>query len=164
MAHVNITKDLTEVKSKVVFGLTQRQLIFFALAALVAVPTYFLTRKSLGNDIALILLIVTALPFFFFALYEKNGQTPEKMLRNYFRVRFLTQQARPYRTENRFAALERQAYFDEEVKQLVSNTEKTGVETSRGLGRRVDHPAGHTAECRAEKATGKGHQAGKTRR
>ena len=100
MAHVNITKDLTEVKSKVVFGLTQRQLIFFALAALVAVPTYFLTRKSLGNDIALILLIVTALPFFFFALYEKNGQTPEKMLRNYFRVRFLTQQARPYRTKN----------------------------------------------------------------
>lgn len=164
MAHVNITKDLTEVKSKVVFGLTQRQLIFFALAALVAVPTYFLTRKSLGNDIALILLIVTALPFFFFTLYEKNGQTPEKMLRNYFRVRFLTQQARPYRTENRFAALERQAYFDEEVKQLVSNTEKTGAETGRGLGRRVDHPTGHTAECRAEKATGKGHQAGKTRR
>ena len=148
---MNITKDLTEVKSKVVFGLTQRQLIFFALAALVAVPTYFLTRKSLGNDIALILLIVTALPFFFFALYEKNGQTPEKMLRNYFRVRFLTQQARPYRTENRFAALERQAYFDEEVKQLVSNTEKTGAETGRGLGRRVDHPTGHTAECRAEK-------------
>ena len=164
MAHVNITKDLTEVKSKVVFGLTQRQLIFFALAALVAVPTYFLTRKSLGNDIALILLSVTALPFFFFALYEKNGQTPEKMLRNYFRVRFLTQQARPYRTENRFAALERQAYFDEEVKQLVSNIEKTGAETGRGLGRRVDHPTGHTAECRAEKATGKGHQAGKTRR
>ena len=164
MAHVNITKDLTEVKSKVVFGLTQRQLIFFALAALVAVPTYFLTRKSLGNDIALILLIVTALPFFFFALYEKNGQTPEKMLRNYFRVRVLTQQARPDRTDNRFAALERQAYFDEEVKQLVFNTEKTGAETGRGLGRRVDHPAGHTAECRAEKATGKGHQAGKTRR
>ena len=164
MAYVNITKDFTEVKSEVVFGLTQRQLIFFALAALVAVPTYFLTRKSLGNDIALILLIVTALPFFFFALYEKNGQTPEKMLRNYFRVRFLTQQARPYRTENRFAALERQAYFDEEVKQLVSNTEKTGAETGRGLGRRVDHPAEHTAECHTEKATGKGNPAGKTRR
>ena len=32
MAHVNITKDLTEVKSKVVFGLTRRQLIFFVLA------------------------------------------------------------------------------------------------------------------------------------
>ena len=52
MAHVNITKDLTEVKSKVVFGLTRRQLIFFVLAALVAAPTYFPTRDSLGNDIA----------------------------------------------------------------------------------------------------------------
>ena len=161
---MNITKDLTEVKSKVVFGLTKRQLIFFVLAALVAVPIYFLTRKSLGNDIALVLLITTALPFFFFALYEKNGQTPEKMLRNYFRVRFLTQQARPYRTENRFAALERQAYFDEEVKQLVSITEKAGAETGRGLGRRVDHPAEHAADRRTEKATGKVHQAGKTRR
>ena len=164
MAHVNITKDLTEVKSKVVFGLTQRQLIFFALAALVAVPTYFLTRKSLGNDIALVLLITTALPFFFFALYEKNGQPPEKMLKNYIRVRFLTQQARPYRTDNRFAALERQAYFDEEVKQLVSTTEKTGKQTGRRLGRRVDYPAGHVADRRTEKATGKSHQTGKARR
>lgn len=37
MAYVTITKDLTQVKSKVVFGLTRRQLLFFALAALVAV-------------------------------------------------------------------------------------------------------------------------------
>ena len=157
MAHVNITKDLTEVKSKVVFGLTRRQLIFFALAALVAVPTYFLTRNLLGNDVALILLIVTALPFFFFTMYEKNGQPPEKLLKNYIRVRFLTQQARPYRTQNRFAALERQAYFDEEVKQLVSNTEKTGAAQGRGLERRAGNTARHKADRRTKKATGKGH-------
>ena len=90
MAYVTITKDLTQVKSKVVFGLTRRQLLFFALAALVAVPIYFLTRRSLGTDIALMLLIVTALPFFFLALYEKNGQPPEKLLRNYLRVRVFT--------------------------------------------------------------------------
>ena len=41
MAHVNITKDLTEVKSKVVFGLTRRQLIFFLLAALVVADSVF---------------------------------------------------------------------------------------------------------------------------
>lgn len=129
-----------------------------------AVPIYFLTRKSLGNDIALVLLITTALPFFFFALYEKNGQPPEKMLKNYIRVRFLTQQARPYRTDNRFAALERQVYFDEEVKQFVSTTEKTGNKTGRGLGRRVDHPSGHAVKCRTEKAARKGNPTGKTRR
>lgn len=164
MAHVIITKDLTEVKSKVVFGLTRRQLVFFALAALVAVPTYFLTRNSLGNDLALVLLIVTALPFFFFALYEKNGQPPEKLLRNYIRVRFLTPQVRPYRTQNRFAALERQTYFDEEVKQLVTYSEKTGAAQGRGLERRIGDPAGHAVDRSTEKAAGKGHQTGEARR
>ena len=162
MAHVNITKDLTEVKSKVVFGLTKRQLIFFVLAALVAVPIYFLTRKSLGNDIALVLLITTALPFFFFALYEKNGQPPEKMLKNYIRVRFLTQQARPYRTDNRFAALERQERFNKEVEKLVSIPNKTTGKDSRGLGTSRD-PARHQADRRRQKACGKGNPAGKKR-
>lgn len=72
MAYVTITKDLTQVKSKVVFGLTRRQLLFFALAALVAVPIYFLTRRSLGTDIALMLLIVTALPFFFWRSMKRT--------------------------------------------------------------------------------------------
>ena len=164
MAYVTITKDLTEVKDKVAFGLTKRQIVCFSLGGIAGVGTYFLTRHSLGNDFALLLLIALAAPFMLFGLYEKNGQPLEKILINMIRVRFLVPAARPYRTQNRFAALERQAYFDEEVKQLVSNIEKTGAETGRGLGRRVDHPAGHTAECRAEKATGKGHQAGKTRR
>lgn len=166
MAHVTITKDLTEVKSKVVFGLTRRQLVFFVLAALVAAPTYFLTRDSLGNDIALILLIVTALPFFFFALYEKNGQPPEKQLINYIRVRFLTHHERPYRTQNRFAALERQAYFDEEVKQLVSISEnpQEGTQKGRRVERRTGDPARHAPDTRAKKAAGKGHKEGKARR
>ena len=160
MAHVNITKDLTEVKSKVVFGLTKRQLIFFVLAALVAVPIYFLTRESLGNDIALVLLITTALPFFFFALYEKNGQPPEKILKNYIRVRFLTQQARPYRTDNRFAALERQERFNKEVEKLVSIPNKTTGKDSRGLGT-SRHPARHKAVARRPQAGGKSHKTGK---
>ena len=141
----------------------------FVVAVLLLAFTVALQRRvnlSLVYQLLIPIAIVlfTALPFFFFALYEKNGQTPEKMLKNYFSVRFLTQQARPYRTENRFAALERQAYFDEEVKQLVSITEKAGAETGRGLGRRVDHPSGHAVKCRTEKAARKGNQAGKTRR
>lgn len=49
MAHVNITKDLTEVKSKVVFGLTKRQLIFFVLAALVAVVLIGVAVLAVGG-------------------------------------------------------------------------------------------------------------------
>ena len=44
MAYVTVPKDLTHVKSKVVFGLTKRQLICFSGALVIGVPLYFLTR------------------------------------------------------------------------------------------------------------------------
>lgn len=47
MAYVPVPKDLTQVKTKLVFNLTKRQLIFFSLAAAVGVPLYFLLRKRI---------------------------------------------------------------------------------------------------------------------
>ena len=120
MAYVTITKDLTEVKDKVAFGLTKRQIVCFSLGGIAGVGTYFLTRHSLGNDFALLLLIALAAPFMLFGLYEKNGQPLEKILKNIIRVRLLAPAARPYQTNNRFAALERQARYEKEVQQLVS--------------------------------------------
>lgn len=52
MAYVIITKDLTEVKDKVAFGLTKRQMICFTLAGVVGAGSYFLFRNTLGSDIA----------------------------------------------------------------------------------------------------------------
>ena len=44
MPYVQMPKDLTKVKTKVAFNLTKRQIICFGLAAVCAVPTYFLTN------------------------------------------------------------------------------------------------------------------------
>ena len=46
MAYVIITKDLTEVKDKVAFGLTKRQIICFTLAGVVGAGSYFLFRNT----------------------------------------------------------------------------------------------------------------------
>ncbi len=73
MPYVPVPKDLNTVKTKVAFKLTKRQLICFSLAAAVGVPIYFLTRGILGTTGAVFLLLAAALPFFFFAIYEKNG-------------------------------------------------------------------------------------------
>ena len=43
---------LTHVKSKVVFGLTNRQLICFSGALVIGVPLYFLTRDYISNSAA----------------------------------------------------------------------------------------------------------------
>lgn len=73
MPYVTIPKDLTKVKSKVLFNLTKRQLVCFSAGLLVGVPLFFLTKKPLGNSTAALLMILTMLPAFLLALYEKNG-------------------------------------------------------------------------------------------
>ena len=40
MAYVTIPKDLSRIQSKVLFGLTKRQVICFGAAALVGVPLF----------------------------------------------------------------------------------------------------------------------------
>lgn len=42
MPYVPVPKDLTKVKTKLVGGLTKRQLICFSLGGLVGLPVYFL--------------------------------------------------------------------------------------------------------------------------
>ena len=71
-------RDLNRVKTKVMFNLTKRQLICFALAAAAGVPIFFLTKPSLGISTSAMLMVVIMLPFIFFALYEKDGQPAEK--------------------------------------------------------------------------------------
>lgn len=82
MFYIPIQKDFSEVKEKVAFGLTKRQVICFGLAAAVGVPSYILMKKVLATDIAGLLMIVLMVPFFLMAMYQKNGQPLEEILRN----------------------------------------------------------------------------------
>ena len=119
MAYVPVPKDLTKVKTKVMFNLTKRQLICFGGGALIGVPLFFFLQKPLGNSSASLCMILVMLPFFLLAMYEKNGQPLEKVLGNILRVCFLRPKQRPYRTNNFYAALERQDRLDKEVHQIV---------------------------------------------
>lgn len=119
MPYVPVPKDLTAVKTKVAFNLTKRQLICFGLAALAAVPAYFLTRGALGASGAVMALVAVALPFFFFAMYEKDGQPAEKILKYYIQSRFLTAKTRPYKTNNLYSAIMKQSLIDKEVAVIV---------------------------------------------
>ena len=105
MAYVPVPKDLSKIKTKLAFNLTKRQLICFSAAASVGLPTYLLTRGALGNSAAMLLMIGLMLPFFFFAMYEKDGLSLEKVLKNIIRTCFLYPRVRPYKTENFYALL-----------------------------------------------------------
>lgn len=119
MPYVPVPKDLNTVKTKVAFNLTKRQLICFSLAATIGVPIYFLTRGILGTTGAVFLLLAAALPFFFFAMYEKNGQPLEKILKNYITTKYRKPQVRPYVTNNIYSAIEKQILLEQEVDKIV---------------------------------------------
>ena len=105
MAYVNIPNDLSRIKTKVAFNLTKRQLICFACAAAIGIPTYLFTRTIIGNTAAMILMIALMLPFFFFAMYERDGLPAEKVARNIINNIFIRPGSRPYKTENMYAIL-----------------------------------------------------------
>ena len=81
MAYVQIPKDLSNVKTKVAFNLTKRQLIGFAVAGLIGIPTYLKTRSALGNDLAVFLMLIITIPIFFVVFYEKDGLPCEEYLK-----------------------------------------------------------------------------------
>ena len=119
MAYVPVPKDLTNVKTKVIFNLTKRQLICFGGGALIGVPLYFLLRGSLGSSPAAIVMVVSMLPFFLFGLYEKDGQPLEKVLRDVADTLYRRPKARPYETNNLYAAIMRQDKMEKEVRRIA---------------------------------------------
>lgn len=127
MAYVPVPKDLTKVKTKVAFNLTKRQLICFGGGAIIGVPLFFLLRVPFGNSAAAMCMMIAMLPFFLLGVYEKNGQPMEKIVRNVLRVCFFRPKQRPYKTNNFYAALERQDRLDKEVYRIVYGTHSPPV-------------------------------------
>ena len=123
MPYVTVPKDVTKVKTKVLFNLTKRQLICFGGGLLIGVPLFFLTKNSLGNTMSTLLMIFAMVPTFLLAMYEKNGQHLEVILRNMIRSVFLRPKKRLYKTNNFYAVIERQNNLDKEVYRIVHKKE-----------------------------------------
>ena len=132
MPFVPVPKDLTKVKTKVAFNLTKRQLICFGAGGLIGVPTYLLTRSSIGNEASALLMIGLMLPFFLFGIYEKDGQPLERVLGHFIRAQFLCPKTRPYQTNNMYAALERSNLREKEAANIAKKAGKTGKKPARG--------------------------------
>ena len=102
MAFVNVPKDLTKVKSKLIFNLTKRQLLCFSIGAAVGLPFYFLTRNAIGTSLAATGMVLLMMPAFLFAMYEKDGLPLEKIIGNVIRTKYKRGTVRKYEFTNRY--------------------------------------------------------------
>ena len=122
MAYVTIPKDLTKVKSKVLFGLTRRQLICFGAAVLVGVPLFFLLKDAVDSSTATLCMILVMLPFFLFAMYERHGQPLEVIIGQMVQTMFVRPKERPYQTHNFYTAVQQQIKLEKEVRAVVQKS------------------------------------------
>ena len=120
MAYLPVPKDLNAVKTKVLFNLTKRQLICFGSSTVLGIPLFFLCKSFMNISAASIIMIIVMLPFMLLAMYEKNGQPLEKIVRNIVGVCFIRPKQRPYQTKNFYTVLERQDNLDKEVYRIVN--------------------------------------------
>ena len=130
-SYISVPRDLTKVKSKVMFNLTKRQLICFGLAALVGVPSFFLLKLAFSISTSVMIMMVIMMPFFFLAMYEKHGQPLEVFLKHFIQANFVRPKVRPYKTDNYYEALIRQAKAEEEVDKIVRISEEREKERVR---------------------------------
>ena len=141
-SYISVPRDLTKVKSKVMFNLTKRQLICFGVAALIGVPSFFLLKNVTKVNTAVMGMMVIMMPFFFLAMYERNGQPLEVILTHMIQTIFIRPKIRPYKTDNYYAALIRQADAERKVEEIVRASEK---EKSKGI-----YHASGAEQCTAE--------------
>ena len=142
-AYISVPRDLTRVKSKVLFNLTKRQLLCFGAGALVGVPAFFLLKQSGNVSLAAIGMMIIMLPMF---LYEKHGQPLEVIAKQFIEAKFIRPKVRPYQTNNYYAVLMRQAWAEQEVQRIVCSEKQKKTDRTQRNG-----SAGHSDKA-GEKA------------
>ena len=126
-------KDLNKVKTKMAFGLTKRQLICFALAGCVGFPLYFILRRVFPTDLSTMIMMLSIFPFFFFAMYQKDGKNAEQIIYELYHQRIWSKGIRRYKSENIYQQLEEKDRIRREVERLEAK-EKRGSKIRKENG------------------------------
>ncbi len=128
---VDVAKDPMAIKPKFIGFLTRRQVICFGAGAAIGIPFYLMIRNFVGTDIAALLMIAVMLPFFFLAMYEKEGVPAEKYAMQVVSMKFLRPGIRRYKAENLYEQLMIKQEIEKEVEAL-ERKQKKWKEDSKG--------------------------------
>jgi hypothetical protein len=121
---VDVAKDPKAIKSKFIGNFTKRQAVCFGIAAIVGIPFYFMSKNYLGTDIAALMMVAVMLPFFFLAMYEKDGMPAEKYAKQVIEMKFIRPGIRRYKVENLYEQLRRREKMEKEVEALEAKQRK----------------------------------------
>lgn len=123
---VTIPSDLKKIESKLMFGLTKRQLIGLSITIAFSIPV-FSVLKNVSIDIALYGLFFVSAPILFATIFKKDGMVTETWVRLYLEYKFLNPQKRYYGVskKNRKLAEERKM-INAKKKKIISRSSTAG--------------------------------------
>lgn len=81
-------------------------------------PLLYFHKGVIGTQASALIMVALMLPFFFLAMYEKDGFPAEKILYFMLRQKILTPGIRPYKSENLYRQLEEKERMKKEVRYL----------------------------------------------
>lgn len=130
MIERKIPRDISKYETKLMLGLTTRQVVLGAPGVALAVGVFFLTKDSLGSS-ALFIAMIAALPFLLFAAFKPLGMPLEVFIKTSMLPLLLAPANRRYKTENTY--------------QHVLVTEKHSKTTSKNTAKFVSKNPNHRA-------------------
>lgn len=118
---VPVPTELKDIKSELIFGLTQRQLIGFGITTLITIPS-FLALKKIDVNIAMYGAFFIATPFIFMTMFSKDKMYAEKWFKNWLEQNVLFKEKRLYKitNKNKEVAIERGFIKDDRKKKHIS--------------------------------------------
>lgn len=123
---VPVPTELKDIKSELIFGLTQRQLIGFGITGLVVIPAFLLLKK-IDLNLAMYGSFFLAVPFIFFTMYSRDKMYAEKWLKNWIEKNILYKEKRLYKINkrNREVVIARGFIKNVPEKKFVSNNKSS---------------------------------------
>lgn len=120
--YVEVPKDFDEIKQKIVFGLTKRQLVCFGIAGVMGGLTFWATLDKLGMTGASYCLCFAAAPAALFGVYYHNGLYLEQKLKLIFNFKN-SRNIKTYQSENFYEKVEKAIEY-RRLKRLVRDYER----------------------------------------
>jgi|AKZA01.1.fsa_nt_gi hypothetical protein len=104
---VEIPKELKSIKSKLIWGLTKRQLIAFIIAIVLVFPTFKLL-VDISVNLAMYASFALTCPVFFITVYKNNNLVAETWIKLLIEYKFIYNNKRKFKIHKKNINIARQ--------------------------------------------------------
>lgn len=131
---VKIQEDVFSYESKVFGNFTKRQIVCILISLVIIIPAFVILFWTTGSiDLAAIVSTVLCSPVLMCAVYKRDGQHLEQVMKHKYRAKFVYPQKRKYVMTNLYKDIEMNQKEYENFNETISESEQHKDERSKKI-------------------------------